>query len=224
MLTERDRSHPEHEPTLPIPERIPVFPLPNVVFFPKTYLPLHIFEPRYRQMVADTTVRGQCIGMTLLKEGWEQHYEGNPPMFAVGCVGRIVSVQPLPDGRYNILLHGLRRFEVREQFYDKPYREARIALKEDEGETALDPSVRAELLRVVGDYLRASGNDVAWRDFFRLDLPDEILVNHLSAGLECTPLEKQFLLEADSLRQRARRLIDLIQFMLLEQGGIKGLG
>lgn len=224
MQTERDRSHPDQQPAFPIPERIPIFPLPNVVFFPKTYLPLHIFEPRYRQMVADTTVRGQCIGMALLKEGWEQQYEGNPPMFDVGCVGRIVSVQHLPDGRYNILLQGLRRFEVREQFYDKPYREARIALKEEERDAVLEPSVRAGLLRAVGDYLQASGDDVPWRDFFRLDVPDEILVNHLSAGLECTPLEKQFLLEADSLRQRARRLNDLIQFMLLEQGGAKGLG
>jgi len=224
MQTDRDRSHPGHEPTFPIPERIPIFPLPNVVFFPKTYLPLHIFEPRYRQMVADTTVRGECIGMVLLKEGWEHQYKGNPPVFAVGCVGRLVSVQQLPEGRSNILLQGLRRFEVREQFYDKPYREARIALKDEEGEAALDASMRADLLRAVENYLRVSGNGELWQDFFRLDVPDAILINHLCASLECTPLEKQFLLEADSLRQRACRLHDLIQFMLLERGGAKGLG
>ncbi|MBP8155219.1 MAG: LON peptidase substrate-binding domain-containing protein, partial [Nitrospira sp.] len=59
-----------------MPERIPLFPLPNVVFFPKTYLPLHVFEPRYRQMVADAAAGGQCIGMALLKEGWEEQYDG----------------------------------------------------------------------------------------------------------------------------------------------------
>ncbi len=225
MQMEPDRSHLEPEPAFPIPERIPIFPLPNTVFYPKTYLPLHIFEPRYRQMVADTTVRGQCIGIALLKDGWEQDYDSNPPMFEVGCVGRIVSLQQLPDGRSNILLQGLRRYEIRDQYYERPYREARIALKDEETHVSLDASVRAELLRAVGDYLRTAGDAVTWREFFRLDIPDEILVNHLSAGLECTPLEKQFLLEAESLRQRARRLNDLIQFMLHEQGGtIKGWG
>lgn len=224
MQTEPDRSRPDQEPAFPIPDRIPIFPLPNVVFFPKTYLPLHVFEPRYRAMVADATVRGQCIGMTLLKEGWEQGYNGNPPIFEVGCVGRIVSVQNLPDGRYNILLQGLRRFEIQDQSYDKPYRQATIAVKPEETDVALEPAIRADLLRAVGDYLRACDDGPAWRELFRLDIPDEILVNHLSAGLECTPLEKQFLLEAETLRQRARRLNDLIQFMLHEHGEIKGWG
>jgi Lon protease-like protein len=225
MQTEPDRSRPDQEPAFPIPDRIPIFPLPNVVFFPKTYLPLHIFEPRYRAMVADAAARGQCIGMVLLKDGWEQDYDGNPPVFDVGCVGRIVSLQHLPDGRYNVLLQGLRRYEIREQHYDKPYREARISLKEEESDVGLDAPVRAELLRAVGDYLRSCEDGPHWRDLFRLDIPDEILVNHLSAGLECTPLEKQFLLEAESLRQRARRLNDLIQFMLHEHGGAnKGWG
>ncbi|MFM8552112.1 MAG: LON peptidase substrate-binding domain-containing protein, partial [Nitrospiraceae bacterium] len=90
----------------PVPERIPIFPLPNVVFFPRTYLSLHIFEPRYREMVADAAAGGQCVGMALLKEGWENDYYGNPPIFDLGCVGRLVTVQPLPDGRFNILLQG----------------------------------------------------------------------------------------------------------------------
>ena len=64
-----DRSPFKHGESFPIPGRLPVFPLPNVVFFPKTYLPLHIFEPRYRRMVADATMGGQCIAMALLKEG-----------------------------------------------------------------------------------------------------------------------------------------------------------
>src|SRR3954451_7445361 len=85
----------------PIPARVPVFPLPNLVFFPKTYLPLHIFEPRYRQMVIDATMTGRCIGMALFKEGWQDHYYGNPRIFDLGCVGRVVSIQNLADGRSN---------------------------------------------------------------------------------------------------------------------------
>src|SRR5512146_486046 len=102
-----DRSPSKHAAPFPIPDRLPVFPLPNVVFFPKTYLPLHIFEPRYRQMVADATAGGQCIAMALLKEGWESDYYGNPSIYPIVCAGRLVSVQPLPDGRSNILLQGL---------------------------------------------------------------------------------------------------------------------
>src|SRR5512144_2094739 len=93
------RDQPDNVVPFPIPSRIPVFPLPNVVFFPKTYLPLHIFEPRYRRMVADVTMGGQCIAMALLKEGWEPDYYGNPAVYPALCIGRIVSVQPLPDGR-----------------------------------------------------------------------------------------------------------------------------
>ena len=109
---ERDQSSRElsgKAQPFPVPERIPLFPLPNLVFFPKTYLPLHVFEPRYRQMVADAAAGGQCIGMALLKEGWEEQYDGNPPIFSIGCVGRLASVQALPDGRSNILLQGLEQ-------------------------------------------------------------------------------------------------------------------
>ena len=98
-----------------IPQIIPIFPLPNVVFFPDTYLPLHIFEPRYQEMVSDVSQVGQCIGMVLLKEGWEDDYYENPPVETLGCVGRIKSIQSLDDGRSNIVLHGLQRFDIEEE-------------------------------------------------------------------------------------------------------------
>src|SRR5438093_5791660 len=81
-----------------IPSVIPLFPLPNVVFFPRTYLPLHIFESRYRRMVRDAAASHQMIGMVLLKEGWETDYEGAPPIFPTGALGRMVTVQALSDG------------------------------------------------------------------------------------------------------------------------------
>ena len=208
----------------PIPERIPLFPLPNVVFFPKTYLPLHVFEPRYRQMVADAASGGQCIGMALLKEGWEELYDGNPPIFSLGCVGRLASVQTLPDGRSNILLQGLERYEVREEFYEKAYREANVTLKPRDQGLAMGPPLRQYLMGVLDEYLQAEEGASPLHSLVRPDVSDEIFVNSLSTYLDCTPLEKQFLLEAESLEQQARRLNDLIQFKLAERRGAGGWG
>jgi uncharacterized protein len=208
--------------SFPIPDRLPVFPLPNSVFFPKTYLPLHIFEPRYCQMVADVTTGGQCIAMALLKEGWELDYYGNPAIYPALCIGRIVSVQPLPDGRFNILLQGLERCEIAEEHFDKAYREATIRVTPTQSDDGLSANVRRALIDVLGLYLQAREDSAAWQGFFREEVSDEVLVNTLSTYLDCTPLEKQFLLEADGLHQRARRLNDLLQFMLHEQHGAKG--
>ena len=229
MQTDHEREQPgrdqPHSATpFPIPARIPVFPLPNVVLFPKTYLPLHIFEPRYRAMVSDAAMSGQCIGMALLKEGWETDYYGHPPVFSTGCVGRLASVQPLADGRSNILLQGLERFVIEREWYDKAYREATISLTVRNAETSLDPAVRRRLFTVLESYLRSLDDAPTWQEFFREEVSDEIVVNTLSTYLECTPLEKQFLLEADSLYQHARRLSDLIEFMMHDQSGAKGWG
>lgn len=208
-------------PIFRVPERIPIFPLPDVVFFPGTYLPLHIFEPRYRAMVSDTAAQGQCVGMVLLKDGWEEDYYGNPAVFEVGCVGRLISVKRLPDGRFDILLQGLHRFHIQEQFFDKPYREARVALSPGESHVALDGSVRSELLGIVEGHLAQQELGVLWQGLLRTHAADETLVNSLSSCLELTSVEKQFLLEAESLDQRARRLRDLIRFKVCEQGGTK---
>jgi len=226
-----DRTRESHGPDggdkgapFPIPSRIPVFALPNVVLFPKTYLPLHIFEPRYRQMIEDTVRGGQCIGMALLKDGWESDYYGNPPIYPIGCVGRLVSVQPLADGRSNILLQGLERFEVSKEHHDKPYRRADILISSRPVEGSLEPSVRQRLVSALEEYLRTHNEAPTWQGWFREDVSDEILVHTLSTYLDCTPLEKQFLLEAESLHQQARRLSDLIQFQTHDHHGAKGWG
>ena len=222
---ERDpsgRVRAEQVEPFPIPDRLPVFPLPNVVLFPKTYLPLHIFEPRYRQMVADATIGGQCIAMALLKEGWETDYYGNPPIYPIMCVGRLVSVQSLADGRSNILLQGLERCNIDAEHFEKPYREATVRVTPPLSEECLSGDVRRALIEVLSRYLQTREDSTAWQGFFREEVSDEVLVNTLSTHLECTPLEKQFLLEADGLHQRARRLNDLIQFMLHDHHGAKG--
>ena len=205
-----------------IPDCIPVFPLPNVVFFPKTYLHLHIFEPRYRAMVEDVATIGGCIGMALLSEGWQHDYEGNPPVYEIGCVGRMISTQALPDGRSNIVLQGLQRYRILEEDHQRPYRQARISLEPYKAAESLDPFLRAELLDRLRDYVARRHTDHVWGRFLDSEMTDDALVNTLSAYLDFTPLEKQLLLEADTLMQQARRLNDLVQFKCYERDGPKG--
>src|SRR5438093_8074032 len=107
-----------------LPDVIPVFPLPNVVFFPRMPLPLHIFEPRYREMVRDAARGARLIGMVLLRSEWEQDYYGRPPIFATGTVGEMVRVEELPDGRLNIVLRGLREYTIARELDRPAYREA----------------------------------------------------------------------------------------------------
>ena len=204
-----------HSDAFPIPEVIPIFPLPNVVFFPDTYLPLHIFEPRYRDMITDANEGNQCIGMALLKAGWEDDYYGNPPVFSLGCIGRIKNVQLLADGRSNVILHGLSRYDIKEEFFDTSYRRAKISLWPNESFlNPVDPSIRSSLTKLALQYLRSRKAQELCKLITGQSISDTVLINSLSSCLDLTPFEKQFLLESESLHQQTRRLIDLLRFKL----------
>lgn len=207
----------------PVPEIIPIFPLPNVVLFPDTYLPLHIFEPRYREMVADASREGSCIGMALFKQGWENQYYGNPPIFSLGCVGRMTHIEPLQDGRSNLILQGLSRYTIEEEYFDARYRKAKITLRSSEPFQTIDEgpvlseaegSVRTTLTALATRYLQSRKADKLCELVTDEAMTDCVLVNGLSSCLDLTPLEKQFLLEAESLHQQTRRLIDFLKFKL----------
>src|SRR5947209_2664814 len=118
---------------------LPLFPLPNVVLFPNVFLPLHIFEPRYREMVADAIDSDRMIGMVLLRPGWDRDYEGNPPVYPIGCSGVITHVERQADGRYNIVLRGMERFRIVEEDRSRSYRRAIVTA---EPETSLAPADR----------------------------------------------------------------------------------
>jgi len=201
-----------------IPKVIPLFPLPNLVFFPRTYVPLHIFEPRYREMVQAAAASHRMVGMVLLKEGWEADYEGAPAIFAMGCVGRMMNVQRLSDGRSNILLQGLRRFEIQHEVGAESYRQGRIVLKDlFQPDAALPTEIRREIVKVVAGFIRNREDGVALLAMLKQPIHDDVLVQNLSFALDFTPLEKQFLLESDSLIQQGRRLLDLLHFKLHER-------
>lgn len=202
-----------------IPKIIPLFPLPATVLFPKTYLPLHIFEPRYREMIedalSDSGGGSRMIGMALLKENWEKDYYGSPPIHPVGCVGRIMQVQRLNDGRYNLVLYGLDTFLVKEELSGRSYRRAWIEPIRSSGDSgsALPDPVRSELVAALQVYAQARGWENQIRTVLAMRLNDEGLVHLLSSELDLTPVEKQFLLESDGLIRQCRRLIDLLGFM-----------
>ncbi|MEO5897698.1 MAG: LON peptidase substrate-binding domain-containing protein [Vicinamibacterales bacterium] len=197
-----------------LPVTIPIFPLPNVVLFPNVFLPLHIFEPRYRQMVADALDDDRLIGIVLLRPGWEGDYEGRPPVFPIGCAGLISHHERLPDGRYNIVLRGLEKFRVEDQDDSRLYRIARVTsldepLLESQRAEVRAARQRLETLLVPQPEGRARGPKVP------PTMSDEDLVNALAQYMELEPLEKQALLERQGLLERCRSLIELLEMKLI---------
>jgi len=197
------------------PSIIPVFPLPNVVLFPGVPLPLHIFEPRYRDLVRDAAASHEIIGMSLLRGDWQARYHENPDIFETGCAGRIVNVEELPDGKFNILLHGIREFIIERHIFDKSYRQAAVRWR-SLGLRAIDVACRSRLIGLLSKFLRTQPNTPAYRLLRDHTLSDDLLVNFFSYALDIAPLEKQGLLEAASLTERAERLRDILEFHLEE--------
>jgi uncharacterized protein len=194
-------------------ELLSLFPLPNVVLFPNVFLPLHIFEPRYRAMTADALASDRLIGMTLLRPGWESDYEGRPPIYAVGCSGVITHVEKLPDGRYNLALRGLDRFRILREDWELPYRRAVVEpmperrLADDDRRAVRD--FRSKLESILARHVRASDGKIPKA------MPDEDLVNALAQYLDLEPLEKQALLEEAGVRARAEALVELLEMKVM---------
>ena len=189
--------------------RIPIFPLAGAILFPRSQLPLHIFEPRYRDMVRDALANGGRIGMVqpLASD------DDDPPVYPVGCVGDIVGVEELDGGRYNIVLHGSNRFRIiGEPDLGTAYRHAEIDLTafDDNEPGPLAIALRADVEREARRLGDALGFAVDWESVGRLD--DEMLVNAIA---QVAPLDvgaKQALLEECELAGRADLLVQLMQF------------
>ena len=197
-----------------LPPTIPLFPLPNVVLFPQVFLPLHIFEPRYRRMVADALEGDRLIGMVLLRPGWEGNYEGRPPVYPIGCAGVITHHDRMHDGRYNIVLRGLEKFRVVEEYDSHLYRVATVEslhepVSESEREEIRGARTRLETLLVPQP--RGRGADPKLPPA----MSDEDLVNTLAQYMEFDPVEKQALLERDGPLARCRSLIELLEMKLI---------
>jgi Lon protease-like protein len=197
-----------------LPPAIPLFPLPNVVLFPNVHLPLHIFEPRYREMVSDALDGDRIIGMVLLRPGWEANYEGRPPIYPVGCAGLITHAERTADGRYNIVLRGLEKFRVATEHEHGSYRLAEV-------ETIPEPSIETHRDEIRAERRRLEALLVPQPEGRGVDskmppsMPDEDLVNALAQYLELEVVEKQALLERDGLLARCRSLIELLEMKVI---------
>jgi Lon protease-like protein len=201
-----------------LPSSLPLFPLPNVVLFPGVFLPLHIFEPRYRVMIEDALAGDRMIGMALLKPGFEAEYEGRPPIYAVGCMGLITHAERLPDGRFNIVLQGVERFRVRDENDSRVYR---LGIIERLGGDTPTPS-DAATLRARRDRIEHLLVPLVERAGAELSVPpsmaDADVVHALAQYLDLAPLEKQALLECETLLARAGALADLLEMKAMMAG------
>jgi Lon protease-like protein len=180
--------------------RLSIFPLPGAILFPGLQLPLHVFEPRYRDLV----------GHALAKDG--------APLYEIGCVGRIADVEALEDGRYNIVLDGESRFRVlREIDVATAFRQVEAELIEEPEDEVLSSVERAGFEFEARRFADMQGYSVDWDSVARLD--DETLINGVAQIAPFDPASKQALLEVPDLKQRCELMIQLMQFFALRDDG-----
>ena len=194
--------------------RLSVFPLPGALLFPGMHLPLHIFEPRYRALVSDAMARDRRIGMIQPRPA-----SGEPPaLFDLGCVGRIVEVEALDDGRYNLILEGAALFRlVRELDVTTAFRQVEAELLPVPTAETLSLGHRASLEAESRAFADAQGYAVDWDQVGRLD--DQSLVNGIAQIAPFDAAAKQALLEAPDLESRAELIIQLLHFFGRHGGG-----
>ncbi len=203
-----------------LPATIPVFPLPGALLLPRGQMPLNIFEPRYLAMIDDALAGKRIIGMIQPDPSPVSNY-GPPPLYPVGCAGRITQFSETGDGRYLITLTGLARFRIREELTAiTPYRQFEVDfssyardLVPREGDDAVD---RDSLLKALADFAKANEIEIDWDNVRQA--PNEPLVNALAMMAPYGEKEKQALLEAADLKARAEILVAITEIELARTG------
>jgi len=210
----------------PAPRPLPLFPLPTVVLFPRIRVPLHVFEPRYRQLTREVLEGERRIGMVAVRPEHVHEMAGDPPVYAVGCAGRIAESRRLADGRYLLVLEGSHRFRIvaeGERPEGRLYRVAETVALAD----ALPPedlphvvALRAKLTELVHqlvDEAEDGTGETGKTPFPPASLrgsDDATFVNALAHAFPLAPREKQGLLEADTIAERGERLLGAVRFHL----------
>lgn len=207
-------------------ESLPLFPLADVVLLPEVSVPLTLFESRYRQMIRDVLAGSRQIGMIAVRPDSIALMADDPPTFEIGCLGQVARAQERPNGTFQILLSGLSRFRIlqeEERMGERLYRSARVELLSDETPTSPEAIERLEQRRLelfthleelVQRLGRTSTDHPVITKFERLE--PARLINALTQSLAMQPIERQRLLEADSIISRFEIMTDLVRFRLAE--------
>ena len=196
-----------------LPDTIPVFPLPGALLLPRSRLPLHLFEPRYLQMLEDTMKTStRLIGMVAPNSG-----SGDRTLHSIGCAGRVTQFSETEDGRYMVTLAGVSRFRVmREVSGFTPYLKADVSwngFERDLGKTEIDKGFdRPAFMKTLSRYFESQELSTDWDSLKEAD--EELLINSLSMLCPFDPEEKQALLEAPSLQTRRETLVTLMEFAM----------
>lgn len=201
-----------------LPREVAMFPLPNVVLFPGQALPLHIFEERYKAMMRYVLgTEARLLGMQLYKDGWDQAGDF-PPTYDIACVGRVGEIERLPEGRYNIILHGLVRVETEEYTKREPFRIARIApLFSQQPADASYDELLAQLAVGIQRVLPVVSRGLTWEQVRPIleQLPGPgAVADFVAAYLPVDVHQRQELLETLDVEQRLRRILNLLGGLL----------
>jgi Lon protease-like protein len=199
----------------PLPETIPIFPLEDVMLFPDMSVPLHIYEPRYKTMIADALKGNHVIGMVLLRPGYEKDYERSPSVFQVGCAGVINEVEELPNGEYNIVLGALTKYRITREEASKPYRLAHVTAIADTTSETDKAALHARRQRLEA-LVQESGGRTGLRGIPD-GITDERLVNGISQLAHIDELDRERLLEQPNPLARAEALIAILEKAIAER-------
>jgi Lon protease-like protein len=202
-----------------LPAILPLFPLPRVVLFPHTFLPLHIFEQRYRQMTAECLATHQhfILVLTQAHEGTDLVPE-TTPIFGTGCLARIVKAEPLADGRFDILVQGRQALLIQEEPSSRSFRQARWEAAPFDTEALWPEEARGPFLWNLHRFAERFDLEPQVKQLLDLDLAPVVLLNTLAMALDLDPVEKQFLLEAPDLPELSDRFHQLLEFALNDRG------
>src|SRR5882672_6185574 len=198
-----------------LPETIPIFPLEDVMLFPDMSVPLHIYEPRYKAMVAEALKGNHIIGMVLLRPGYEKDYERSPSVFQMGCAGVINEVEELPNGEYNIVLGALTKYRITREEASRPYRTAHVTAIVDSTAEADKAALHARRQRLEA-LIKESGGRTGLRGVPD-NISDEGLVNGISQLAHIDELDRERLLEQPMPLTRADALIAILERMIAER-------
>ena len=199
-----------------LPNKIPVFPLSNFIIFPRTTVPLNIFEPRYIDMIDDAMKSNRIIGMIQPKKS-DQNI---PVLYNIGCAGKITSFNETDDGRYLIVLNGISRFKIVEELKnDKLYRECSVSFDsfQNDFEKSTEEIKFSDLQLIFKDIKSLfvkEGYLINWKDLEKQDLNQTI--NTLAMASPFSLEEKQILLETTNLNERKKKLEEILSTYVVD--------